>query len=319
MEIKNRLFPYPVLCGENDDYVDSTFIMEYKCTEEMSGLLLDFNIYLENNEELQWLIREGYAEYVIHIECSSTAFRTIKKTSGNQIRYRIPKAKVNNEIALLGMIVAVKEIPSFKSTHLNEDYVEETISFNRGAILAYCNMPKIYVVKNYEELAGDNAFFTIIKRINVDSMEQNPITYDISDPKIKILVDENIYNEYITYRTNANMEALNSALLIMPAIIYMVDVLRTEGTENYRSLYWYHKINKSCKLQGYDLEADLIENYEKTSVEIAQQMLQLPLNRAFESLACVLIRGVKNETILYETICCRLYESKYENALYPLL
>lgn len=288
MEIKNRLFPYPVLCGENDDYVDSTFITEYKCTEEMSGLLLDFNIYLKNNEELQWLIREGYAEYVIHIECSSTAFRTIKKTSGNQIRYRIPKTKVNNEIALLGMIVAVKEIPSFKSTHLNEDYVEETISFNRGAILAYCNMPKIYVVKNYEELSGDNAFFTIIKRINVDSMEQNLITYDISDPKIKILVDENIYNKYITYRTNANMEALNSALLIMPAIIYMVDVLRTEGTENYRSLYWYHKINKSCKLQGYDLEADLIENYEKTSVEIAQQMLQLPLNRAFESLACVL-------------------------------
>lgn len=288
MEIKNRLFPYPVLCSENDDYVDSEFITECKCTEEMATLLLNFRIKLDNNEELQWLIREGYAEYVIHIECSSTAFRTIKRTSGNQIKYRLSKSKINNEVSLLGMIVAVKEIPSFKSSHLNEDYAEETISFSRGAILAYCNMSKIYIVKNYEELAGDNAFFTIIKRINTDATEKNPVSYEISDAKVKILVDENIYNEYITYRTNPNMEALNSALLIMPAIVYMIDVLRNEGCDSYKSLYWYQKINKSCKFQGYDFENDLIENFDRTSVEIAQQMLQMPLNRAFESLARVL-------------------------------
>ena len=28
MEIKNRLFPYPVLCVDNDDYIGSEFYVE---------------------------------------------------------------------------------------------------------------------------------------------------------------------------------------------------------------------------------------------------------------------------------------------------
>lgn len=288
MEIRNRLFPYPVLCDDNDDYVDSLFLTEYNLTEDISNLVLDFNISLENNDELQWLIREDYAEFVIHIECSSTAFRTIRRTSGNSIKYRIPKARVNNEIALLGMIVATKRISSFKNQHLNEDYTDETLSFEKGAILAYCNMPKIFVIKNYEELAGDNAFFTIIKRITSDSTERNPIAFDISDAKIKILVDTEIYDEYIKYQSNPNMEALNISMLVMPAIFYMIEILRTEGVEKYKALYWFQKINKSWKLQGFDFVEDLIENHDKTIIEIAQQMLQLPINRAFVGLARVM-------------------------------
>lgn len=288
MEIKNRLFPYPVLCNDNDDYLDSAFTVDCQCTEELSDLLLDFSITLENCEELQWLIREGHAEFVIHIECSSTAFRIILPTSGNRILYRIAKSRVNGEIALLGMIVAVEDIPSFKCANLNEDYAGELISFNKGSILAYFNMPKIYVVKNYEELAGDNSFFTIVKRVKADPSEQNPVSFDIGESKIKIMVDENIYDAYITYRTNPDMEALTGALLIMPAIIYMIDMLRAEGIENYKPLYWYQKISKSCKLRGFDFEADFINDDEKTSVEIAQQMLRFPINRGFESLTRML-------------------------------
>lgn len=151
MEIRNRLFPYPVLCIENDDYEESSFRVEYNLKEELNSLVLEFDIMLEKNEELQWLIREGMAEFIIHIECSSTAFRTILRTAGNSLKYRIPKSKVNNDIALLALIVATKKISSFQSRYLNEDYSEETINFERGAILAYYNMPKILVTKNYEE------------------------------------------------------------------------------------------------------------------------------------------------------------------------
>ena len=64
MEIRNRLFPYPVLCLDNDDYVDSSF--DVKCTvkEELANLVLDFEFVLSENEELKWLIREGLAEFV---------------------------------------------------------------------------------------------------------------------------------------------------------------------------------------------------------------------------------------------------------------
>lgn len=287
MEIKNRLFPYPVLCVDNDDYIDSEFYVENDLKEDLTDLSFSFDISLNNNEELQYLIQRGYAEFVIHIECSSTAFRTILRTAGNKIKYHIAKSKVNGEVVLLGAIVAKEKISGFKSKHLNEDYDEE-VSFEKGAILAYYNLPKIYITKNYEELAGDNAFFTVVKRISVEKDEQNPVTYDINEAKIKILVDEEIYNEYIKYHANPNMEPLTNALLVMPALVYTIDTLRSDGVEKFKSLYWYQKINKSCQLQGLNFEEDMIFDFDKTSIEIAQSMLLLPITRAFLGLSRVM-------------------------------
>lgn len=287
MEIKNRLFPYPVLCIENDDYEDCSFDIDTRVKEEINDIVLDFNFKLENNEELQWLIRDGNAKFVIHIECSYTAFRTMVTSIGNQKSIRIPKAKVNHAISLLGMIVAEKDIIGFKSKHLNEDY-EEEINFSRGAILAYKNIPKVLVTKNYEELAGDNSFFTIVKRTNIEEVETLPVVYNITDAKIKILVGEKIYDEYIKYHANPTMRPLLNTLLVMPAIAYMIEELRCCGDiDSFKPLYWFQKINKSYKLQGIDFVNDII-NSEKTCIELAQEMLQMPIESAFECLSRVI-------------------------------
>ena len=287
MEIKNRLFPYPVLCVENDDYENCSFDVNTKVKEDINDIVLDFDIKLENNEELQWLIRDGYAQFVIHIECSSTAFRTMVTSVGNKKSVRIPKARVNNVISLLGMIVAEKDIVGFKSKLLNEDYDEE-INFNRGAILAYRNLPKVYVTKNYEELAGDNSFFTVIKRTDIEEAESLPVVYDITDAKIKILVSEKTYDEYIKYHANPTMQPLLNTLLVMPAIAHMVAELRNCGDiERFKPLYWFQKISKSCKLQGKDFVNDIIDS-DLPCVEVAQAMLQMPIERAFECLSRVI-------------------------------
>ena len=287
MEIKNRLFPYPVLCVENDDYTNCSFDVKTKVKEDINDIILDFDILLENNEELRWLIRDGYAKVVIHIECSSTAFRTIVAPVGNKKTVRIPKSRINNVINLLGVIVADRDIIGFKSKLLNEDYDEE-INFNRGSILAYRNLPKIYVSKNYEELAGDNSFFTVIKRMDIEDVESLPVIYDITDSKIKILVSEKTYDEYIKYHANIIMQPLLNTLLLMPAIAYMVDELRNcDDIEQIKPLYWFQQINKSYKMQGKDFINDII-NSDLSCVEIAQSMLQMPIEKAFECLSKVI-------------------------------
>ena len=287
MEIKNRLFPYPVLCVETDDYENCSFNVDVKVKDDINDIILDVDVHLENNEELQWLIRDGCAKFVIHIECSSTAFRTMVAFTGNKKVLHIPKSRVNNAVSLLGMIVAEKNIVGFKSKLLNEDYDEE-INFNRGSILAYRNLPKIYVTKNYEELTGDNSFFTIIKRNDIEETESLPVVYDITDAKIKILVSEKLYDDYIKYHSNPTMQPLLNTLLVMPAIAYMIDELRMcVDIEKFKSLYWFQKINKSCKLQGKDFINDIIRS-DLPCVEIAQAMLQMPIEKAFECLSIVI-------------------------------
>lgn len=287
MEIKNRLFPYPVLCAENDDYIDCSFNVKTSMTEEVADLVLTFEVDLVNNDELSVLIRDGYAEVIVHIECSSTAYRTVVGITGNKRAFRLPKARVNNEVYLVGMIVAKKDIKGFTSVNLNEDYGTEPIDFQKGSILAYRNLPKYLITKNYEELAGDNTFFTIIKRTSLEGAEQLPVTYELSAPKIQIIVDEKTYDEYIKYHNNPLMEPITNTLLVMPAIAYMVESLRDYGCDPFKTLFWYQKFKKACKLQGKDFEQDIIYS-EKSSLEVAQELLRYPIGRAFESLSRVI-------------------------------
>lgn len=83
------------------------------------------------------------------------------------------------------------------------------------------------------------------------------------------------------------MESITNTLLVMPAIAYMVEVLRDHGCEPYRSLFWFQKFKKICQLQGKDFEQDIIYS-EKSSLEIAQELLKYPIGRAFESLSRVI-------------------------------
>lgn len=288
MEIKNRLFPYPVLCVENDDYIGCSFDIKTNMTEEVADLVLTFDVEPLNNDELGLLIRDGYADVIVHIECSSTAYRTVVGITGNRRAFRLPKSRVNNEVYLVGMIVAKKDIKGFTSAKLNDDYGSEPIDFQKGSILAYRNLHKFLISKNYEELAGDNTFFTIIKRTNLDGAEQLPVTYELNAPKIQIIVDEKTYDEYIKYHSNPLMEPITNTLLVMPAIAYMVEALRDYGYDHpFKTLFWYQKFKKACKLQGKDFEQDIIDS-DKSSLEIAQEMLRYPIGRAFESLSRVI-------------------------------
>ena len=287
MEIRNRLFPYPVLCAENDDYINCSFNIKTNMTEEIADFVFTFDVELENNNELSWLIRDGFADVIVHIECSSTAYRTVVGVTGNKRAFRISKSRVNNEVYLVGMIVAKKDIKGFTSTNLNEDYGTEPIDFHKGAILAYRNLPKYLITKNYEELAGDNTFFTIIKRTTLEKAELLPVIYELSSPKIQIIVDEKTYDEYIKYHNNPLMEPITNTLLVMPAIAYMVETLREQGCDSFKTLFWYQKLRKACKLQEKDFEQDIIGS-DKSSLEIAQELLRYPIGRAFESLSRVI-------------------------------
>ena len=104
MEIKNRLFPYPVLCEDTDDYTEGEFVVDTEVvSQDINTLELRFRMNLDN-PGLKGLISQGRAEYVIHIECSNTAFRTVIHTFSEEEVYRISNSRVNGEVIFLRFI-----------------------------------------------------------------------------------------------------------------------------------------------------------------------------------------------------------------------
>ncbi len=290
MVIKDRLFPYPVMCMDTDDYTDGSFMVDTTIVEQgLNNIKLRFDFNL-NNPGLRSLITQGKAAYAIHLECSTTSFRTVIESYGGRIDYNLMNSKVNGEVAVLGMIVAKEKIPFYHNEWLNEDYKDIDIIIQKGSILAYENLQPIRIAKEIEELAEKDSIFSIVKKVRNDINEDHPIEFNLSGDHIQILVNEMIYDSYIRYRGNVSMRPLMNSLLIVPALTYMMEVLRKDPDDylTYASTYWFMKIEKTYKLNNLNFMEDVVKDEEKFITAIVQEMLKLPINQAMMELPVIL-------------------------------
>ena len=279
MVIKNRLFPYPVLCGDTDDYAENTeFAIVPRLEDTVYELVFDYD-YVLKCDALETLLRRGEAEYVLHIECSNTAFRIALKSEVPNIHYRLPKARVSGEITLIAMIVAKMDIFQYSSRDLNEDYEGTDLTFKKGSILAYQNLPSIFVTKKTEELAANESFFTVIKEVSLDPNEIKPLSFNLYSHKIQIRVDAKTYEAFIRYR---HSKSIAMAMLVLPALAYMVSEAGN-NPEPFRQYQWYQRMAKFYRAQGKDFEADILGR-DDNPVSIAQEMLQNPVGCAYREL-----------------------------------
>lgn len=157
MNITKRLYTYPVLSEERDDYTDSVFDadVQYKMNG-VNNLLFDFGIEMDN-KELQKMILEGDAEYVVHIECTNTSYRTTIHDISNHVSKEISIGRINGRIEIIVLIVTKKDVNHFVNSNWNEDYRGLSFELSKGSILAYKNIPAIDIVKNYEEFNSASA------------------------------------------------------------------------------------------------------------------------------------------------------------------
>ena len=80
MNITNRLFTYPVLSDEKDDFKSCVFEVDFTSRMEgVNSLKLTFDVVMDC-PEIEDMILKGQAEYVIHLECSTTAYREVLKS-----------------------------------------------------------------------------------------------------------------------------------------------------------------------------------------------------------------------------------------------
>ena len=60
MDIRHRLYPYPVISDSTDDYINSSYSMELEVTKGIRELCFKISLKLEN-KQIQQMIYEGLA------------------------------------------------------------------------------------------------------------------------------------------------------------------------------------------------------------------------------------------------------------------
>ena len=245
MNITNRLFTYPVLSDEKDDYKNSIFSVDYEqIMQGVNSLQLTFDIAM-NCPELEKLIANGQAEYVIHLECSTTAYREVIRSVSKHIEQIVPIGRVNGSLDAVAFVILKKNVTAFSCDDWVDDY--QGIAFNifAGSILAYQNLQSLDITKDYEEFTNAGSIFSIYKRI---TDEDKPAEISLDSSKIRIGLGTKDYDIYAIYSTKTELQAMFHSMLILPALVYVFEELRQEGgEETYQHKEWFMALEKAYK------------------------------------------------------------------------
>ena len=283
MEIKYKLYPYPVLSTYSDDYKSGSYDASIDIVRDGYNLRIDF-ISTLTSPGLADLIKKGKAKYVYHLECSQTGFRTVIQTDKVSEVYPLSSKKVNGKLQICPFVVAVEDIKDYTSDDFHPDYQGIAFDIEAGCVLAVGKMATIEISKDIDELANTPSIFSIVRNADAGCSQ---MLVDMASRKIIIKLPLNDYYNYKQLSRTPQAQALLNSLTIIPALTYVLEELRNqsiqERSENETSL-WYRILKKTLLTQfDCDIESQSYEAFNY--LELAQKLINNPLSDAFQTLA----------------------------------
>lgn len=282
MEIRQKLYPYPVLANYSDDYVDSSFQVDIQLANDG----YDVKVTLEANlscSALDALIFEGRAVYAYHFECAQTGFRRVYESRERSLQCLLLDKEINGRLEICTFIVAKEDIPNYTSSNFHEDYVGQSFEIEEGCILAVGDTFDTDIEKVVDDLSNTPSIFTITKHPD-ESYQHMVVDYEQQKLIIKLPVHD--YTSYKAIFGNVSMRKVLHSMTIIPALIYVLSELkqmRVEERMDYEDKIWYRTIRSVLKRSFQcTLESEEFEEY--SMMDLAQKMLHNPISGAFSTL-----------------------------------
>ena len=278
-------YPHPVLNEYTKDYLGSRFSIDVLSHSDNGEEIV---IELECQIDCDGLIRtitEGKAQTILRLTCYRTSYRsTFDLNATGSTIVRIEKKKVTDSIDLQAMVVATKEIKSFRLPEFNEDYFGKTeFKIRKGDVLA--NEPGLKITLN--TMLERNMAGIVQVRGDYNATSMNVHYAEITEEKpdltdyIVITLPDMDYKNYAKMMTKRHLkngvERFIQASVILPAITEAVGKLRAEETidgddgdiTHYKGTIWADSIYAALNKYGI---TDLSEN-QKSDYEIANMLL----------------------------------------------
>lgn len=277
VDIINRLYPYPVLWKNNDDYINSSFDCDIDIKRSFEIVTIQVKFKLKD-KLIDELIKNKKAEYVVHIESPATSYRLIKASAQKEFCFDLKDEHLLGTVSLCPFIVVKEKIENYYNPKFNSDYEGIEFSLDVGNILAIGSQYKFTVEKNSEELADVPSIFTVYKREDDDSIDMK---VEINSDKIRIGLNRDVYENYnqIVSLQMSMIDTVNTAILF-PVLIYVIEQLK-EKMEDYEDYRWFQALKRMLKKNSIELE-DAVDDDE--SIVLAQKIMYMPISKALLSI-----------------------------------
>jgi hypothetical protein len=277
MRLSHRSFPYPVV-GNGDDVVDAAFQAAMSVHDDRVNYYINVKVQCSSST-ISKLVKKGDAVYVLHVECGNTLYRSATEFTEDEREFMIPGEYLNSTVEVNVVAQAKKDIPKYKVDNAHADYGDATFAVSAGDILAVSEGFTFDADINFDMLRSMSSIMQIRER---DDPEDAPMEVDLSEEKITIYLSHVDFENYKIIRAHPVLSASLIATLVLPALVEALTAMKGDPSvvEDTR---WYRCLTRRIEQAGYSLDTH--------PLRLAQDILELPIKRAFMSARALLESG----------------------------
>lgn len=282
MQIKNKLFPYPIIFPNAGSYKTAKLTTSIKDTIDGMRLKLEMTAKI-NNKEVNKLIDLGKAKYAFHLECKYTYFRKFVLLNINPCVEYIMSRDIDCKLEICPIIVAEDTINNFSTHDLDDIYAGENVTFKKGDIIAVGEQLTLDIIKEQDELKKLSSIFYVQKYSpdNEKNYNNKVIINTDGDRQIGILMPANDASRFNQIKDERSRKNTLFSALYFPALIEVVNIMKddvsdAEGGGHHQEKKWYAVLKNLGEKKGLGSVEDWVTI---PSFEIAQILFEYPIQR----------------------------------------
>ena len=291
MHIKAKLYPYPVLAGFNDDYINSKFNIIGIIQANSNELIITLNPVLDN-PGIQNLVLGNKAYLAVHIECPLTSYRRVVKVPFEGLEYRISADEIEGPLSICPFIIANEDIKNYTNELFNKDYEGASFDIERGNILAVGQEIQTRVEKENDDLANVPSIFAVTE---IKDPSKTDIIIDNSGNKINIQLPTDSFFEFKLAMSNPSSTAVLHSMIVIPALMKCFDDMKKNIDDFYtfEDRRWFRALKKAMKKINVELNEENILSID--AFTIAQKLMDNTTNRAILEINDIAFKGDIND------------------------
>jgi hypothetical protein len=285
MQINQRLYPHPVLSWFSDDYPKGIFQPSLQVLPNKSFFRLVL-VCKTSSKAIKSLIASRKAAFCIHVECSSTRFRSAYVSYEESFEVDIPVSDLDGKVEVSRTIVATHAVKNYSTEEFHPDFSGRSFDLLQGDVIAVAETVEFPANKKDDELAKLPSIFAILV-----ARSDNPedIDIDLGDQKLKILLSPDLHRKFLDLNGDPAMRATLCASLLIPALISALEYIRS--SEDPGALFdkrWFNVLSR--RMSDIGIDAGQLRDCPETSIAIANKLLNKPLSQSFDDLESLLIQ-----------------------------
>ena len=287
MQIKNRLFPYPILDNykNSSTFEKSNYRIDYEVEENNTSITLKNAKIVTDNQTIINLIKNEKAKACLVVECPDTIYRDIYSIGLEPVNIILNKSNIVGNVVVSGFIYANENIKEYNDIDFVEEYREYSFEIDKFDIMAIDNgeIFKIDLDENIDKKIS--SIFSIIKDEN--SKESMEINFDRN--KIQIFIPSKEFSIYDRLKNNDNFNNIFFSILAIPALTQALFEIRNRLCNGYTideiefEYTWFISIEKAYqKIYNTELSETILVNEDIN--KIAQSLLNFGTIKAIDDI-----------------------------------